>query len=79
MITCDCCGDETDGLFPILSTKANEDYPERTEIYTWCGLCFEIGSCKGPLGGACYRHEYDDVWYEKTMYEDWGWDDEEAS
>lgn len=52
---CECCGAETDGLFPILAEKIHD--PSVTDClvrYSWCGECWDYPSCKGPCCGVCY-------------------------
>ena len=80
MTECECCGDEVDGLFPIVGHKYDDGdtYGDKTD-YTWCGLCWSIGSCHGPEGGACYRHEIPGQENWDGYYDDWDdYGDEDA-
>lgn len=62
---CECCGDDTDGLFAIRMHKDHncEDIDCLVDAPTWCGTCWSRGDCKGPYGGACYKHEEEEWWW----------------
>jgi hypothetical protein len=65
---CECCGDETEGLFPIFGVKnhdpSTEDCPE---AFTWCDTCWNRADCKGVCCGCCYKHESEEWWW-RCMY-----------
>ena len=75
---CQCCGDVTDGLFPLTDELGNH----------WCEPCWEnekipeedwkYNTYKTSIPDICYRHEYDEDWYqliEKIELEAYGDED----
>lgn len=71
----DCCGEETDGLFPIVDYKLDGDEIEQDittlawivgdKVPAWCGVCWERPDCQGPQGGICYKGEGEEGWLEE--------------
>lgn len=63
---CDCCGNLTDGLFPVFEVKEhNFSTLACIKAFNWCGVCWDRDDCKSPCCGACYWHE--------SVEEQWWW------